>query len=84
VTLNKDNTIKIPTWLITVIIGIALPLVTSYGFYKSQSARQDETVKNQKESIIELKVSKVDRSEFQLVIQQLNRIEEKIDKKQDK
>lgn len=83
-TINKESVVRIPTWIITVIIGIALPLITSYGFYRSQSARQDEKTANQKESIHELQQSKVDRTEFILVKEQLNRIEEKIDKKKDK
>ena len=82
-TIPKDNFIKIPTWL--VIIAVPIVIAASTGFVTNLiiNARSQKQIEINTEILHSLPTEfdqKVDRREFDLMKQQLDRIEVKLDK----
>jgi hypothetical protein len=75
-TIDKDKTVKIPVWLIVVI----LPLVISVGAAITTSQINMASTKRQVEVNTKVLEQKANQGEFEIIKAQLNRIETKIDK----
>jgi len=79
-TISKTDKITIPTWILAIIMGVMIPLATSYSFNKTTLDKQEEKTAYNKEQIKKLESEKVDRSEFKIIQDQLLRIEQKLDR----
>jgi hypothetical protein len=79
-TIRKDDIITLPTWMVVLLLPIVVSAVISFGVFKASAAQQKEKVDNVINTTNELKQNKVDRNEFIMIQNQLNRIEEKVDK----
>ena len=79
-TVDRNEVITIPKWILVVLLPLTVTAVTSFGIFRSQSAKQDEKLLNQEKKITYIETSKVNREEFIMLKEQLNRIESKIDK----
>ena len=78
-TINRNEVITIPKWILVILIPILATAITSYGVFKGQTAKQDEKLMNQEREITHIEATKVSRDEFLMLQNQLNRIESKLD-----
>lgn len=78
-TLDKNDIITLPKWLVIVVLPMLVSAVISFGLFRANAAQQEEKVSNVINVTNELKQTKVDRNEFIMIQNQLNRIEEKVD-----
>lgn len=79
-TVDRNSTIKIPTWIITVALPMVVAGVISYGVNKANEARTDEKISQHSVAIKTIQETKVDRNEQNLILNSLQRIEEKLDR----
>ena len=86
-TVNRNETITLPKWLLLAAIPVLVSVVTAFGFEKSTSATRDEKISQLQErmkdnysALLKIDGDKVDRTEFKLITDQLNRIEDKLNK----
>lgn len=78
-TLERDKFIKIPTWILTMLLPGLVAFMVSYGSWNSTKATlETKSIKNEQE-IKALQEQKVDRNEFIQFMNSLNRIENKLD-----
>lgn len=79
-TIPKEKTINIPIWLVSILLPLLIGAGGAYVTYNNQAARTEfKTIENSKQ--IELiQKDKVGRDEFNLILKQLDRIEDKLDK----
>lgn len=80
-TIDKEKTINIPVWLVSFILPIIVALLASYGVMTSTDATQKAKMEMLEKSVDNLDATKVERNEFNMVIQKLNDIEQKLDKR---
>lgn len=78
-TINKEDVITLPKWLVIVVLPMTVSAIISFGVFKAGAAKQEEKVSNIENVTDKLEREKVDRNEFTLIQSQLNRIEEKVD-----
>lgn len=80
-TIQKDKTINIPIWLVSIVLPLLIAVFSSYVI--NETRYQDIKTKTEiyNEDIKTIKSNKVERMEFEILKQQLNRIEDKLDKK---
>lgn len=78
-TINKSEVITLPKWLVILVLPMIISLVTAYGLFRANSARVDEKLISTKQELLRIDNSKASKDEFNLVKEQLNRIEKKID-----
>lgn len=90
-TVNKNDVITIPKWLVIVLTPIVVAGLTTWGVYRSTNAKNEQRLdiqEKQTEYAIKLTEKldndKVSRKEFVMLQSQLNRIEDKLDNKKDK
>jgi uncharacterized ion transporter superfamily protein YfcC len=83
-TLNKEKTINIPIWLVSIFIPILMAVSTTYIINREKFSRIQINTEMNNKQIEDLRKEKVNRDEFQLVLQQLDRIEHKLETKLDK
>ena len=74
-TFDRNSVIKIPTWLIAVALPIILSILTAILVSNASSAVTRRQVEINAEQIKE----KVNKSEFEIIREQLNRMEIKLD-----
>jgi lipopolysaccharide export LptBFGC system permease protein LptF len=79
-TLNKDKQIILPVWLISVLISLLITGASTWGIISSKSATLEIRASHNEQNIKELQEKKVSREEMNLILEQLNRIEGKLDK----
>lgn len=79
-TVNKNDVITIPKWLVIIILPMLVAGVTSFGFYKANTAKQEEKLNSTEKQLIRIDDSKVSKAEFGMLKDQLGRIEDKLDK----
>ena len=93
--LNKSEVITIPKWLVIVLFPILIGGIAGYATSRFNAGRQEKEIEVTMDAskvnalaikelktneLNDLQATKVDRNEFKLVVDQLNRIELKIDK----
>lgn len=78
-TFNKSEVIEIPKWLIVLVLPMIVAGVVSYGLFKANSAKNEEKVNQMDARMEKIDRAKVDRNEFVMMQNQLNRIEQKLD-----
>ena len=79
-TLDKNDIITLPKWLVIVVLPMIVSAIISFGLFRANAAKQEEKVSNVINVTNELKQTKVDRNEFIMIQNQLNRIESKVDR----
>ena len=75
-TLDKNNVIRIPTWLIAVFLPLAISIIAAIIVSNANGAATRKQVEINTDQIKE----KVNRNEFDIIKDQLDRIEDKVDK----
>ena len=81
-TIEKDKYVKIPVWLVAVVLPLLIASITTYATNRASNAKLDKQVEINTQKWDELPAyldKKVDRTEFIIIQNQLNRIEEKLD-----
>lgn len=78
-TVDKKEVITIPKWLVIWISPAIVSIIIGYGAYKTFSANIETIQIMQKDQIKQLQDSKIDRNEFNIILQQLDKIEKKLD-----
>lgn len=74
-TIEKDRFIKIPIWLVVVVLPITIALITAYGINKATNAKIQQQIEQQEKEL----EKKADKATMDYVQGQLDRIEKKID-----
>jgi lipopolysaccharide export LptBFGC system permease protein LptF len=75
----SEHTVAIPVWLISLLVGLIASLLTSWGVISSARASLEVRAKHNEEDIKSLKEEKVDNKQFDIIVNQLNRMEKKLD-----
>ena len=79
-TVDRNESIKIPKWLVMYVMPGLVSLVVSYGVFKGNEARTDTILIQHSEAIKNIQDTKVDRNEQNLILNSLQRIEIKLDR----
>lgn len=78
-TLDKEKYVTLPQWALSGLVSIILAGVTTWGVISAKAATLELRATHNENNIERLQESKVSRDEFNLVLEQLNRIEKKLD-----
>ena len=78
-TVDREKVIKIPFWLIAYIIPAIVALITTSTMLSATKATLETKSTRNELEIQKLDQSKMDRTEMNLLIKQLDRIEDKLD-----
>jgi len=78
-TINRNDVITIPKWLVIILLPMLIAGITSYGFYRANNAKMEEKINSQEKVVIKLDNNKVSTAEFKMMQNQLDRIENKLD-----
>jgi len=79
-TIDKRETINIPKFWFVLILPLLIGGIGGYATSRASNARQEEKVLNLEKTV----EKKANQAEFEMVCIQLNRIEEKLDKRMEK
>ena len=75
-TVERDRFIKIPVWLVIVLLPMAIALVTAYGINKASTAKIQMQVEMQAKEL----EKKADKERIEQMNTRLDRMEEKLDR----
>lgn len=75
-TVERDRFIKIPVWLVVVLLPMAIALVTAYGINKATTAKIQMQVETQAKEL----EKKADKERIEQMNTRLDRMEEKLDR----
>lgn len=75
-TVERDRFIKIPVWLVVVLLPMAIALVTAYGINKASTAKIQMQVEMQAKEL----EKKADKERMEQMNTRLDRMEEKLDR----
>lgn len=75
-TVERDRFIKIPVWLVVVLLPMAIALVTAYGINKASTAKIQMQVEMQAKEL----EKKADKERIEQMNTRLDRMEEKLDR----
>lgn len=78
-TIDKNKTINIPIWLVSILLPLLVTIVTSLGILASTKATLELKASRNSQDIETLRKEKVSRDEFNLIIDKLNTIDKKFD-----
>ena len=78
-TVNRNDVITIPKWLVIWLLPMLIAGITSYGFYRANNAKLEEKIASQEKTVIKIENNKVSTGEFKMMQGQLDRIETKLD-----
>jgi len=78
-TVNRNEVVTIPKWLVIVLLPMLIAGITSFGFFKANNAKQEEKMMQTEKTLLRIDDTKVDAKEFKMLQDQLNRIENKLD-----
>lgn len=74
-TIDRNSVIKIPTWLIAIALPMVISILTAVIITNASNAATRKQVEINTEEI----KNRVNRAEFEIIREQLNRIEGKLD-----
>lgn len=75
-TVERDRFIKIPVWLVIVLLPMAIALVTAYGINKASTAKIQMQVEMQAKEL----EKKADKERIEQMNTRLDRMEDKLDR----
>lgn len=75
-TVERDRFIKIPVWLVVVLLPMAIALVTAYGINKASTAKIQMQVETQAKEL----EKKANKEQMEQMNTRLDRMEEKLDR----
>lgn len=75
-TVERDRFIKIPVWLVVVLLPMAIALVTAYGINKASTAKIQMQVETQAKEL----EKKADKERIEQMNTRLDRMEDKLDR----
>lgn len=78
-TISKDKQLVLPVWFVSVLISVIITGFTTWGIISAKGSALEVRATHSENNIKDLQNSKVSRDEFNLVREQLNRIEKKLD-----
>ncbi|MDX9789273.1 MAG: hypothetical protein RBT61_00440 [Candidatus Kapabacteria bacterium] len=79
-TISKNKEIVLPVWLVSILASILVAVFTAWGIASAKAATLEVKAQTNERDIKELKSTKVNRGEFDLVLEKLNTIERKLDR----
>ena len=77
--LDTEPTVVVPVWLLSLLVGLVVSLLTTWGVLQAAKARLEVKAKRNEEDIKDLQKEKVGQEQFRLIREQLNRMEQKLD-----
>jgi uncharacterized protein YpmS len=83
-TLDKKEVITIPKWLVVILSPVIVALVVSFGSMNLWKGASDTKLDRAEQEIEKLDNEKVDRTEFNQLMNAMNRVEDKLDEHMDK
>jgi len=83
-TIDKKEVITLPKWLVILVLPMIVSLVVSFGLMSETKATLETKAHRNEAEIQKLYDQKTDRNEMNLLINTLNRIENKLDSHIDK
>ena len=78
-TIDKDRCVKIPIWLVSIVLPIVITLITSYMVITNKTAKLEADNEYNKHQIEILHQSKANQETIQLVLTKLNDIDKKLE-----
>jgi len=78
-TIDKRETINVPTWLVAVFAPIIIAGIVSYGVSQSAKGATDTKIIRAEQDIETLRKEKVSKDEMTLILDRLKSIEGKLD-----
>lgn len=78
-TVSKDKQVTLPVWLISVLISVIFTGFTTWGIISAKAATLEIRASHNENNIKMLQENSASKDEFNLVREQLNRIEKKLD-----
>ena len=78
-TFDRREVIKIPVWLVSILLPMLISAIVAISVFAAGKATLDEKVKQTESSIEKLDAKKTDRTEMNMILLQLSRIEKKVD-----
>lgn len=74
-----EGSVVIPVWIISIALGLMASLLTTWGIMQATKANLEVRAKRNEEDIRNLQRDKVNKTEFEIVYQLLQKIDSKID-----
>lgn len=81
-TIPKERTVNIPVWLVSILLPLVIGAGGTYVTYNQQASRTEFKTNENSKQIEYLQSDKIGRNEFNLILKQLDRIEDKLDMNQ--
>jgi len=78
-TFDRREVVKIPVWLVSILLPMLISGIVAISVFAAGKATIDEKVKQTEIQIDKLDAEKTDRTEMNLILLQLSRIEKKVD-----
>lgn len=78
-TIPKEKTINIPVWLVSILLPLIIGAGGAYVTYNQQAAMTEFKTEENCKQIELIQKDKIGRDEFNLILKQLDRIEDKLD-----
>lgn len=78
-TISKERTINIPVWLVSILLPLIIGVAGTFVTYNVKSAETEFKTNANSKQIELIQNDKIGRNEFNLIIKQLDRIEDKLD-----
>lgn len=79
-TIEKDKVVRIPIWVISVLLPVLVAGVISFGQYKYSSGRTETKLDHIELKINSIEQTKVDSKTFDMLIQRLDRIDDRLER----
>jgi hypothetical protein len=78
-TVNRNDVITLPKWLVIIVLPMIISLASAYGLHSATEGKNEVKIENlQKETEKKVNKSEVD-TRFESIQKQLDRIENKLD-----
>ena len=74
-----EGTVFVPAWIISIILGVLVSLLTTWGILTATKANLEVRAKRNEDDIQRLASEKADKTILEMIRDSLNRIEKKLD-----
>jgi len=79
VSVMAEGTVFVPAWIISIILGVLVSLLTTWGILTATKANLEVRAKRNEDDIQRLASEKADKTILEMIRDSLNRIEKKLD-----
>ncbi|HOW41627.1 MAG TPA: hypothetical protein PL123_13865 [Bacteroidales bacterium] len=79
ISILAEGSVVIPVWVISIFVTVLVSLLTTWGILTATKANLEVRAKRNEDDIQKLQNEKVNKTEFRMICESLNRIENKLD-----